>query len=66
MKNKWYVPLLFVIPALTGLLIFRIGPIFLDRRRRAALNGPTRRYSGAACDRFWYSQTDVRWARILD
>ncbi len=30
MKSKWYVPLLFVIPALTGLLIFRIGPIFFS------------------------------------
>ncbi len=27
MKYKWYIPLLFILPALLGLFVFRIGPI---------------------------------------
>ena len=30
MKYKWYVPFLFVIPALIGLFVFRIGPILFS------------------------------------
>ncbi|RKX54185.1 MAG: sugar ABC transporter permease, partial [Thermotoga sp.] len=28
MRYKWYVPYLFILPAMIGLFVFRLGPIF--------------------------------------